>query len=146
LTVNNQLTYYPYVNDHRFVGNITFDHGDDECDFESQYNDNQTPYWGLANSPILYYPSGQRNDDSQDPHGTDYPYDYQWAIWGLVDQDDANTGCVWQVRQPNVAGLFNPLNAGDPTALGQYRLWLFTREGLGVFTRDDVTPCYDASC
>ncbi len=145
-----QVNYYPYTSDHSFSTD-TFKPGNSVqayCSY-STGNYGVDPYWNLATVPVLFYPSGAPNTDSNpnDGDGTNYPYDYAWGTWGLVFNEHSSDRCPMSHAQPNTTqfGLFAPLDPNDPNSLGAYRLWFFTRKGYTQNTYTDVQPCYDGS-
>jgi hypothetical protein len=130
--------------DRTFAGNV-------ECDYD-QNKYGIDPYW-QATLPILLYPSGAANNDSSDPHGNSYPYDYQWGTWALLFNGSTSHSCPLSVdnpsgSQPNTAsfGLFAPLDPNNLNTLGAYRLWFFNRKHFTVNPYTGVQPCYDGSC
>ncbi len=145
-----QVNYYPYTSDHAFSTD-TFKPGksvEAYCSY-STGNYNVDPYWGLATVPVLFYPSGTANTDTNpnDGHHTNYPYDYAWGTWGLVFNEHSSDLCPMSHTQPDTTqfGLFTPLDPNNPNSLGAYRLWFFTRKGYMPNTYNDVQPCYDGS-
>ena len=145
-----QVEHYPYTSDHAFSTD-TFKPGNSVqayCSY-STGNYNVDPYWSSATVPVLFYPSGVANTDNNpnDGDGTNYPYDYAWATWGLVFNQHSSDRCPMSHAQPNTTqfGLFAPLDPNDPNSLGAYRLWFFTRKGYATNTYTDVQPCYDGS-
>lgn len=138
LKANGSVNVYPYVSDSRVLGQTFYGSGD-LCDWPSD----------VAGHPqVLFYPSGAPNTDGNDPHGTAYPFDYQWGIWALTFNDFAGTSCPSNHTNPypDTFGLFAPLDPGNPQALGVYRLWFYTREGYPTRQVTDNIPCYEGSC
>ena len=145
-----QVNNYPYTSDHAFSTD-TFKPGNSVqayCSYSTGSFD-VDPYWNLATVPVLFYPSGQPNSDNNpnDGDGTNYPYDYAWATWGLVFNQHSSDRCPMYHTQPNTTqfGLFTPLDPNNPNSLGAYRLWFFTRKGYTQNQYNDVQPCYDGS-
>lgn len=138
LQANGVVNYYPYVSDSQQLGN-TFYGGGDLC---------QWPDDVAAHPQVLFYPSGAPNTDEDDPHGMSFPYDYQWAIWALTFSHLSGTSCPSNHVDPypDTFGLFQPLDPGNPQALGAYRLWFYTRAGYPQQQVDDNIPCYEGSC
>lgn len=136
---------FPYVSDTSRVSDTTYDSGNKFCPWSHTVNNLPT-----SPLPVLFYPSGAANDDrTPGGHGNAYPYDYQWAIWSLVLNKDANADCPpnsGTTPYPDMQGLFTPLDPGNPAALGQFPLWFFTRQGFTTVVNRSNTPCYDASC
>jgi hypothetical protein len=146
-----EIEIYQYTQDQSYPGNGTWN--GDICGFEGAYplGDNAA-YWQLASWPILQYPvqNPTSNVDPNDPHGTSYPYDYAWGTWLLIWDFARGEACqvnqtqTGQTPDPTVWGLFEPLDPGNPKALGEYRFWFFTRRGLPYFfNRSGMQPCYD---
>ncbi|MBV9679862.1 MAG: hypothetical protein JO185_26240, partial [Acidobacteriaceae bacterium] len=68
-------------------------------------------------------------------------------MWTLIFTAHQNDECPGAHHPfPSTFGLFKPLDPGDPTALGMYRLWFYTRENYPVVINNSQTPCYDGSC
>jgi hypothetical protein len=113
------------------------------------------PYWGLTTTgsgsarqqlPILFYPSGKPDTIARE--NLDFPYDYSWSVWALVLGAHGSDVCPLSHAQPNTFGLFNPLDPDDPSTLGAYRLWWFTRNpGFKVVVPKDIDNSGEwASC
>jgi hypothetical protein len=137
LQANSVVNYYSYISDSQQIVTTYYGSGD-YC------------YWPddvAANPQVLFYPSGQPNTDDEDPHGTSFPYDYQWAIWALTFEHLHGTHCPSNHDNPypNTFGLFEKLDPGNPQALGAYRLWFYTREGYQTVPGGENTPCYDGA-
>ncbi len=150
-----EVEYYSYVTDQAYIGDTFSNTSNDVCTWSE--GNNIDPYYQLANRPVLFYPSGAPNTDTEDTRGQQgsgssvhfYPFDYQWAVWALVLDSEGGHECAVQHGQPDatVYGLFKPLDPNDTSALGAYRLWFFTRRGLPSFANgSQQTPCYDGSC
>ena len=137
LKVNSSIQVVPYTNDHLPIGQ-TFGTDENDCNW---------PSFVQQNPQLLYYPNGQPNTDAKDPHGTAYPYDYQWGMWTLVFSTYLTDECPGNNHPfPATYGLFQPLDPGNPEQLGEYRLWFYTRENYPSHTNDSQTPCYEGSC
>ncbi|HET6673717.1 MAG TPA: hypothetical protein VFG71_00185 [Nitrospiraceae bacterium] len=143
LPANFVVQQLPYTGHDRFIQNTTYHHGDDECDWEHFVN----------NKAVLYYPNGSVNNDSHDDKAGKYPWEYQWGIWALTVAKYQNASCPGYSQKypntygyPDTFGLFQPLDPGNPDALGAYRFWFYTRGSLPSVTNNNNTPCYDASC
>ncbi len=139
LKTNSAVIYYPYMSDHADPQDTAYDDGNKGCSWRDDLRDNPQ---------LLFYPSGAPNDDSEDPHGTSFPYDYQWAIWALVFADQESDSCPSNDHDayPATFGLFASLDPGDTGALGEYRLWFYTRGGYDLNVNNDNRPCYEESC
>lgn len=70
--------------------------------------------------------------------GNLYPFDLWWDLWTMQDKN-INAGCP--TDSPNIlpsqdfyntTGLFRPLDPADPTPLGFYKPWFYTRSGIPV--------------
>jgi hypothetical protein len=137
------VNYYPYISDTHEPSDSFY--GGNECPWRDAIRNPGTPP-----VPLLFYPSGVPNTDSTPGgHGNSYPYEQQWAVWALVLSRYANVDCPPNINDtpyPATFGLFAPLDPGDPSALGQFPLWFFTRQGYNQVTNTRNTPCYDGSC
>jgi hypothetical protein len=137
LKVNSSIQIVPYTNDHLSIGQ-TFGTDGNDCDW---------PSFVQQNPQLLYYPNGMPNADHKDPHGTAYPYDYQWGMWTLIFSMYQSDECPGNNHPfPATYGLFEPLDPGNPQQLGMYRLWFYTRENYPSSVNTSQTPCYDGSC
>jgi hypothetical protein len=143
LPANFVVQHLPYTGHDRLVKNTAFHHGDLECEWETFAN----------NRAVLYYPNGSVNNDPNDTDAGKYPWEYQWGIWALTVAQYQNASCPGHSQNypntfsyPDTFGLFQPLDPGNPNALGAYRYWFYTRGSLQTVIQNDNTPCYDASC
>ncbi|MBV9305193.1 MAG: hypothetical protein JOZ45_03600, partial [Acidobacteriaceae bacterium] len=137
LMPNTVIQVVPYTNDNIYIGQ-TFGKDNNICDW---------PSFVQNNPQLLYYPNGLPNTDKNDPHGNAFPYDYQWGMWTLIFAQHKSDECPGNNHPfPSTFGLFKPLDPGDPTALGMYRLWFYTRENYPSVINNSQTPCYDGSC
>ncbi|MGH8064793.1 MAG: hypothetical protein ACRERE_06040 [Candidatus Entotheonellia bacterium] len=110
LQANTVVQIVPYTNDHLPVGNTRTTDAQDICDWETFVQENPQ---------LLYYPNGLQNDDENDTHGTDYPYDYQWGMWTLIFSQYQDESCPGNKHPfPSTFGLFEPLDPNNPEALG----------------------------
>ncbi|GJL70436.1 MAG: hypothetical protein NPIRA06_30710 [Nitrospirales bacterium] len=143
LPTNFVVQRLPYTGHDLHVQNTYFDHGDSECVWE-QF---------AKNNAVLYYPNGRINDDKHDGDAGIYPWNYQWGIWALTLAKDQNGSCPGRDMHypnthdyPDTFGLFQPLDPGNPDALGAYRYWFYTRGNFQIIENNDNTPCYDGAC
>ncbi|MBV9036311.1 MAG: hypothetical protein JO182_17620 [Acidobacteriaceae bacterium] len=137
LMPNTVIQVVPYTNDSIYI-DLTFGNDNNRCEW---------PKYVQNNPQLLYYPNGLPNTDKNDPHGNAFPYDYQWGMWTLIFAQHQGDECPGAHHPfPSTFGLFKPLDPGDPTALGMYRLWFYTRENYPVVINNSQTPCYDGSC
>ena len=135
LPVNNSIQYMPYVGDTQ-VPQQGIDGANNTCTMAS---------YQRANPQILYYPNGLRNDDTKDPNGTKFPYDYQWGYYSMVQNQYVNDGCPGNNHAfPSTFGLFQPISPSNPDALGAYRYWFYTRRGFTIVPDKSITPCYQS--
>ena len=70
--------------------------------------------------------------------GDVFPIDLWWDVWLLQDSNDDPTCPTSDTSQLptqafyNATGLFRPLDPADPTPLGFYKPWFYTRSGFTV--------------
>lgn len=76
-----QVNYYPYTSDQAWADD-TFA-GDYVCFYETGSNP-VDPYWQDSGVPVLLYPTLVPNNDPNDGRDQNYPFEYQWATWGML--------------------------------------------------------------
>ncbi|GJL57922.1 MAG: hypothetical protein NPIRA03_07790 [Nitrospirales bacterium] len=142
LPTNFVVQHLPYTG-HDLHVQKTSDGSDYICDWEHFAN----------NKAVLYYPNGRINDDHHDADAGKYPKHFQWGIWALTLAKQQNEGCPGNKGNypntydyPDTFGLFQPLDPGNPDALGAYRFWFYTRGSFQTIENNHNQPCYDASC
>jgi hypothetical protein len=143
IMVNSQIDFFYLITDQSFIGDTEY--ANDECTWKEQ---NIDPYWQLASEPLLFYPSGKANTDGrQGNRCCNYPHDSNWGIWALIFNGNSQDTCTVSDPQPSTFGLFQPLDPNNPSALGMYRLWFFTRSGYKSYPpSSQPTPCYEVGC
>ena len=134
LKLNNSIMINPYIGD-TITPVMTYGTDNDTCDWPSFFSNNPQ---------LLYYPNGLVNND-QNGNGTTFPHDFQWGAWTLVENEHLGDECPGNNHPfPSTFGLFQPLDPGNSSALGDYRYWFYTRlPGYNPVTNKSQTPCYE---